>query len=148
MFRFIILVLQDIESFVFDLLLQPASRTDGILENLQVLDVVKKDTEYIIFFEEQNIHSKKYSGKNFILKGFYEPVTFQDFPLHGKVCFIKIKRKRGPQRRHRPGCDEVLEHNCQKTLNEKGLCDFSKELLDNHAINCQSLSKFFHVGRK
>ena len=67
---------------------------EGILEYFQVADVVKKDSEYIIVLEELNIHPEQYKGQKLTSKGFYEPVTIQDFPLRGKACFLKVKRRR------------------------------------------------------
>ncbi len=66
----------------------------GILRYFQVSDVVKKDKEYMIFLEELNIHPEQYKGHKLTSKGFYEPVTIQDFPLRGKACFLKVKRRR------------------------------------------------------
>ena len=67
---------------------------EGILRYFQVSDVVKKDKEYMIFLEELNIHPEQYKGQKLTSKGFYEPVTIQDFPLRGKACFLKVKRRR------------------------------------------------------
>lgn len=67
---------------------------EGILEYFQIADVVKKDSEYIIVLEELNIHPEQYHGKKLTSKGFLEPVTIQDFPLRGKACFLKVKRRR------------------------------------------------------
>ena len=67
---------------------------DGILEYFQISEVVKKDSEYIIFLEELNIHPEQYEGQKLTSKGFYESVTIQDFPLRGKACFLKVKRRR------------------------------------------------------
>ncbi|MCK5210747.1 MAG: transposase [Cyclobacteriaceae bacterium] len=67
---------------------------EGILEYFQVADVVKKDSEYIIVLEELNIHPEQYQGQKLTSKGFLEPITIQDFPLRGKACFLKVKRRR------------------------------------------------------
>lgn len=67
---------------------------EGVLRYFQVSDFVKKDQEYIIVLEEMNIHPEQYRGQKLTSKGFYEPVTIQDFPLRGKACFLKVKRRR------------------------------------------------------
>jgi len=54
----------------------------------------KSDSGYIIYLEEKNIHPKQYKANKLISKGFYEPITIQDFPLRGKPCFLKVKRRR------------------------------------------------------
>ena len=67
---------------------------EGVLNFFKVSDVVKQDSEYIIFLEELNILPKQYQEHKLSSKGFYEPVTIQDFPLRGKACFLKVKRRR------------------------------------------------------
>lgn len=67
---------------------------EGILKYFQISDLIKKDNEYMIFLEELNIHPEQYKGQKLTSKGFYEPVTIQDFPLRGKACFLKVKRRR------------------------------------------------------
>ena len=67
---------------------------EGILRYFKVSDLVKKDQEYIIVLEEMNIHPEQYMGQKLTSKGFYEPATIQDFPLRGKACFLKVKRRR------------------------------------------------------
>lgn len=67
---------------------------EGILQYFQISDLVKKDNEYIIFLEELNMHPEQYKGHKLTSKGFYEPVKIQDFPLRGKACFLKVKRRR------------------------------------------------------
>ncbi len=67
---------------------------EGILRYFQVSEVVKKDNEYIIGLEELNIPPEQYHGQKLTSKGFYEPVTIQDFPLRGKACFLNVKRRR------------------------------------------------------
>lgn len=67
---------------------------EGILRYFKVSDIVKKDHEYIIVLEELNIHPEQYKGQKLTSKGFYEPITIQDFPLRGKACFLNVRRRR------------------------------------------------------
>ena len=67
---------------------------EGILRFFQVSEVVKKDNEYVIVLEELNIHPEQFHGQKLTSKGFYEPITIQDFPLRGKACFLQVKRRR------------------------------------------------------
>lgn len=64
---------------------------EGILEYFDVIRVEKEKDSYIIYLEEKNIPP---SEEKLLSKGFYEPVTIQDFPLRGKACFLKVKRRR------------------------------------------------------
>jgi len=60
-------------------------------------DITKTERDeisYTIYLEERNIHPEQYKANKLISKGFYESVSIQDFPLRGKPCFLKIKRRR------------------------------------------------------
>jgi hypothetical protein len=76
----------------FDLLkiLLPAD----LLFDFELTGVESTDDSTTLFIEEKNIHPKQYESDKLISKGFYEAVTIQDFPLRGKPCFLKVKRRR------------------------------------------------------
>lgn len=54
----------------------------------------KQAGQYEIYLEEKNIPPTQFSKDKLTSKGFYEEVTVQDFPLRGKACFLKVKRRR------------------------------------------------------
>lgn len=66
----------------------------GLLEFFKVTSAVFKDNSYHIYLEELNIHPEHLQGVSLISKGFFDEVTVQDFPLRGKACFLKIKRRK------------------------------------------------------
>ncbi|MGL6014937.1 MAG: ISAon1 family transposase N-terminal region protein [Selenomonadaceae bacterium] len=53
-------------------------------------------------------------------KGFYEPVTIQDFPLRGKACYLKVKRRRWQKRDDRHYSDAGLECCSKRNTNDRG----------------------------
>ena len=65
-----------------------------LLFYFELTDVKSSDTSTILFIEEKNIHPEQYKSDKLLSKGFYEPITIQDFPLRGKPCFLKVKRRR------------------------------------------------------
>jgi Mg2+ and Co2+ transporter CorA len=67
---------------------------EGILEYFDVIRVEKEKDSYIIHLEEKNIPPSQNKEGKLFSKGFYEPITIQDFPLRGKACFLKVKRRR------------------------------------------------------
>lgn len=67
---------------------------EGLLEYFIVTKAEKKPEVYILHIEEKNIPPDKYSNDKIISKGFYEPISIQDFPLRGKACYLKVKRRR------------------------------------------------------
>ena len=67
---------------------------EGLLEFFEVKGLKKEADHYIIYLEEKNLVPEQYKEEKIISKGFYDEVTIQDFPLRGKACFLKIKRRR------------------------------------------------------
>lgn len=67
---------------------------EGILEYFQVTSVKKKEDSFQISLEEKNSVPEEYSGQKLLSKGFYDVITIQDFPIRGKACYLKIKRRR------------------------------------------------------
>lgn len=67
---------------------------EGLLEYFEVKNIKKEPQHYIIYLEEKHIAPLLENQDKLISKGFYEEVTIQDFPLRGKACFLKIKRRR------------------------------------------------------
>lgn len=66
----------------------------GILEYFTLSDYKIHPDRFEIYLEEQNIHPKEYEGNKLTSKGFFEPITVQDYPIRGKSVFLKIKRRR------------------------------------------------------
>ena len=66
----------------------------GLLEFFKVTSAVLKDNAYHIYLEELNIHPEHLKDVKLTSRGFYDEITVQDFPLRGKACFLKIKRRK------------------------------------------------------
>ena len=67
---------------------------DGMMEYFEITEVEKHPDSYTIHLSERNIIPELYKHDKLLSKGFYEPVTIQDFPLRGKACYLKVKRRR------------------------------------------------------
>ncbi|MCQ4140803.1 transposase [Chryseobacterium sp. EO14] len=60
-------------------------------------DIVKfeeKEGLLHLYFEEKNTIPKEFSSLQLQSKGFYQPITVDDFPLRGKAVKLHIKRRR------------------------------------------------------
>lgn len=66
----------------------------GMLEYFKVTGVDKSGESVTIDLEEQNVPLTEYGKQKLTSKGFHEPITVKDFPIRGKSCFLKIKRRR------------------------------------------------------
>ncbi|MCV9388713.1 ISAon1 family transposase N-terminal region protein [Reichenbachiella ulvae] len=67
---------------------------EGMLEYFEVVSMKLKDKTYFIYLEEKNIHPQQFKGDKLTSKGFFDEVSIQDFPLRGKPCYLKIKRRK------------------------------------------------------
>lgn len=67
---------------------------DGILDYFTITQAEKQPESYTIYLEEKNIVPEAFKSNKLESKGFYEPITIQDFPLRGKACYLKVKRRR------------------------------------------------------
>jgi hypothetical protein len=65
------------------------------LSNYFELDKIETIADsYYIYLSEKNIPPKEFTGERLQSKGFFDEISVRDFPLRGKPCFLKLKRRR------------------------------------------------------
>src|SRR5690606_13599782 len=67
---------------------------EGMLDFFKITSAELKDDAYYIYLEELNIRPDHLKEAKLTSKGFYDEVTVQDFPLRGKACYLKIRRRK------------------------------------------------------
>lgn len=67
---------------------------EGILTYFEVTSVEKSEEEYWISLVEKELTPSEFKGHKLSSKGFLEEVTIKDFPIRGKACYLKVKRRR------------------------------------------------------
>jgi hypothetical protein len=68
---------------------------EGILDYFEVLSFDNDTAEgYLFYLREMNISPEGYIKDDLESKGFYKEETITDFPLRGKRCKYKVKRRR------------------------------------------------------
>lgn len=67
---------------------------EELLEYFELTDAQKTSDSYTFYLSEKNIHPQEYTNQKLQSKGFFEEETVRDFPLRGKACFLKIKRRK------------------------------------------------------
>ena len=67
---------------------------EGLLEYFDVTRIDRESEQITFHLEEKNIHPTEYTNCLLTSKGFYEPITVQDFPIRGKKSFLRVKRRR------------------------------------------------------
>ena len=66
----------------------------GILEYFEVVSYNNESDTIIFHLKEMNIPPKGYKSNEIESKGFFNEETVTDFPLRGKGCVYKIKRRK------------------------------------------------------
>jgi len=67
---------------------------EGILTYFMINSVSKTEDSYTISLEEKNLLPEEFTGQKLVSKGFSEVTTLNDFPIRGKACYLKVKRRR------------------------------------------------------
>ena len=65
-----------------------------IVDNFDLVRIEKEEEKIILLFDEKFILPQDYTGSLVNSDGFVSPKTIQDFPLRGKVVYLKIRRRR------------------------------------------------------
>lgn len=66
----------------------------GLLDFFELETVESKDDQLIIYLKEKDIAPEGYNRTDLESKGFNEGGTITDFPIRGKRCICKIKRRK------------------------------------------------------
>lgn len=67
---------------------------EGILEYFEVALVERNTNSYTISLVEKHLQQGEFPGLRLSSHGFHNETTIKDFPLRGKACYLKVKRRR------------------------------------------------------
>jgi len=67
---------------------------EGVLEYFEVVTVEKEVEHYAIGLVERNLRLGEFPGLRLSSHGFHNEITIKDFPIRGKACYLKVKRRR------------------------------------------------------
>ncbi|MBE8712440.1 hypothetical protein C4F49_01940 [Sphingobacterium sp. KB22] len=67
---------------------------EGVSDYFEMTHYSKDDRRLDIFLEELNITPEEYQGQKLVSKGFFDPITLQDFPIRGPQVYLHVKRRR------------------------------------------------------
>ena len=67
---------------------------EGMLTYFEVTAVEKSEEGYWISLVEKELTPTEFLGHKLSSKGFFEETTIKDFPVRGKACYLKVKRRR------------------------------------------------------
>ena len=74
--------------------LMPLIIPEGVSDYFEMTHYSKEEKRLDIFLEELNNTPEEYQGQKLVSKGFFEPITLQDFPIRGMQVYLHVKRRR------------------------------------------------------
>ncbi|UKJ06558.1 transposase [Solitalea lacus] len=72
----------------------PLILPESIEEYFELTEVEKKDAAIHIYLKEVNKTPEEHAANKLHSKGFFEPITLQDFPIRGFQVYLHITRRR------------------------------------------------------
>ncbi len=93
-----------------------------------VLGIKEEDKNIELFLEEKNIPPEGYKKDDLLSKGYYEPVSIQDFPLRDRPVYLNIKRRRWKVKSTQKSISRDWKTVAQGTQLTQEFADFLKEL--------------------
>lgn len=67
---------------------------EGLSDYFEFDKVETISGSFYIYLIEKNIHPREFAGDSLLSKGFFDEISVRDFPLRGKPCFLRLKRRR------------------------------------------------------
>ena len=67
---------------------------EGLLDFFEVSSAEKTKEGYTVNLVEKHLQPGEFPGQRLTSKGFYGAVTVRDFPIRGRACYLKLKRRR------------------------------------------------------
>jgi hypothetical protein len=67
---------------------------EGLSDYFELAKVETVSDSFYIYLQEKNIQPKEFAGKKLVSKGFFDEISVRDFPLRGKPCFLRLKRRK------------------------------------------------------
>lgn len=74
--------------------LMPLIIPAGVSDYFEMTHYSQGEGRLDIFLEEMNVIPDEYQYNKLISKGFFEPITLQDFPIRGQQVYLHVKRRR------------------------------------------------------
>ena len=74
--------------------LMPLIIPQGVSDYFEMTHYTQEAGRLDIFLEEMNVIPEEFQKNKLTSKGFFEPVTLQDFPIRGQQVYLHVKRRR------------------------------------------------------
>ena len=65
-----------------------------ILVSFEIEDIKENEEIVEIFLVEKELIPHQLAGKQAVLNGYMNPIELQSYPIQGRKCYLKLKRRR------------------------------------------------------
>jgi len=66
----------------------------GLLDYFEVVSLDQSNEEFVFYLDEKQICPEGYHKKDLESKGFYDLESITDFPLRGRRCKLRLRRRK------------------------------------------------------
>jgi len=66
----------------------------GLLDYFEVVSLDESQDKYTFYLDEKNLPPKGYKKEDLESKGYYERESITDFPLRGRSCCLRLRRRK------------------------------------------------------
>ena len=80
---------EDLHEQMYDLLIP-----QEILESFEIVSIKKNEEIVDIELVEKELIPAQLIGKQAVLNGYMNPIELQTYPIQGRKCYLKLKRRR------------------------------------------------------
>jgi hypothetical protein len=80
---------EDLHEQMYDLLIPKE-----ILESFEIVSIKKNEEIVDIELVEKELIPAQLVGKQAVLNGYMNPIELQSYPIQGRKCYLKLKRRR------------------------------------------------------
>ena len=80
---------EDLYEQMYDLLIPKE-----ILESFEIVSIKKNEEIVDIELIEKALIPSQLKGKQAVLNGYMNPIELQSYPIQGRKCYLKLKRRR------------------------------------------------------
>lgn len=67
---------------------------EGVSDYFEMTHYSQEEGRLDIFLEEMNVIPEEFQKNRLLSKGFFEPISLQDFPIRGQQVYLHVKRRR------------------------------------------------------
>ncbi len=117
----------------------------SLLDYFEIVDFIQQDDDRYIYLDEKKSIPEELKAEDFVCYGFAELSTYQDFPIRGRACYLKIRRRKWKDRITGKIVKREWQISSKGTRYTIDFAAFLKQSLDDTPISVTSLEHHYHI---